>query len=483
MNTVPVGDVVPELVMLGGAVLVLVHALVARRDRQWRGAPLALSTLAAAAGLVSFRAASGGPTFTFSGTWAIDPLGTGAVLVILAVTAIVVVLSPAWFATDARHGEYYAVLLFSALGAIVMARAADLMELTFGIVLSSVTGYALAAYHRRSPASVEAGIKYFLIGAVTNALFLVGVALLYGAAGSTVYSTIRTRVANGDSTLLVAAAALLALGLAFKLGAVPAHAWMPDVADGAPAPVAAFLTAAPKVGAVIALARLMLVFPMDASGWRPLVAILAAVTMTVGNLAALWQDNVRRLLGWSAVSQTGYALMAVVALGRSAAAIPALLYFLIAYALGNLAAFGVVIELRGQADRLRYAALAREHPWLAAALVTSFLSFVGIPPLAGFVGKLALFDAVIDAGYGWLAVLAVANTVVSLAYYARVIGPLYFEPATGGASPLTGGAKALPVLGRWSALAIAVSTTGVITLGLAAEWVLAALRGARVLPG
>jgi len=220
----------------------------------------------------------------------------------------------------------------------------------------------------------------------------------------------------------------MVLGLAFKLGAVPAHAWVPDVADGAPAPVAAFLTVAPKVGALIAISRLMFTLPEEQVGWRLLVAVLAAATMTLGNLAALWQDDVRRLLGWSAVSQSGYGLMAVVALGRSELAIPSLLFFLVAYAVANLAAFGVVVELRGRADRATYAGLATAQPLLALVLVVSVLSLVGVPPLAGFTAKLALFGAAIDAGYTWLAILAVANTVVSLAYYLRVIAPSYFEP-------------------------------------------------------
>jgi NADH-quinone oxidoreductase subunit N len=235
---------------------------------------------------------------------------------------------------------------------------------------------------------------------------------------------------------------------------------VPDVADGAPAPMAAFLTAAPKVGALIVLARLAVALPAADVGWRPLVAVLAAVTMTLGNLAALRQDDVRRLLGWSSISQAGYALMAVVALGRSGLAVPSLLYFVGAYALGNLAAFGVVVELRGLSDRRKYAGLSSARPWLAATLVVAFLSFVGVPPLAGFVGKLAIFAATIEAGYAWLAVLAAANSVLSLVYYLRVLGPAYLgEP----------GPEVGMSMGPWARTGTYIPAAALLVLGIAAQ--------------
>lgn len=478
-----VRDLLPELVLLGGAVVVLLFALFAPRRRQTWAAALALGTLAAAA-VVTAGFLGGADRLTFAGTYAVDGVALWAKLLVLAVTALTVALSVEWFRGDPRHGEYYTLLLLSALGAALLAGAADLMELTLGVLLSSSTGAVLAAYHRRSRRAGEAAIKYYLLGALANGAMVYGVVLLFGLAATTTFSGLGARLPGASPLVLVAGASLVVVGLAFKLGAVPVHAWMPDVADGAPAPVAAFVTSAPKIGALVALARLAAVLPEGGVGWRPLVAVLAALTMTLGNVAALWQDDVRRLLGWSAVSQTGYGLMAVVALGRSPLAIPALLDFLLAYVLGNLAAFGVVVELRGQADRARYAGLARARPWLAAALVVSFLSFVGIPPLAGFAAKLTLFGAAIDAGYGWLAVLAVANTVVSLAYYARVLGPAYFERPTGDAPDhaASGAAAPLPVLGTWAAGGVAVSVGAVVAFGVWAGAVLGAFGTARLLP-
>ncbi len=468
----PVGDLLPELLLLGGSVLILVYALFAPRRWQVAAAPLALATVAASA-LATLPMLGAPARLTFAGTYAIDGAAVWTRLVILALVAGTVCLSVEWFRTDPRHGEYYALLLFSALGAVLLAGASDLLEVVLAVLLSSAAGYVLAAYHRRSKAAGEAAIKYYLLGALTNAFLVYGVVLLFGLAGTTTYAGLRRGLAAADPWTAGAGLGLVVVGLAFKLGAVPAHAWVPDVAEGAPAPAAAFLTVAAKAGALVALARLVLLFPEGGPGWRPLVAVIAAATMTLGNLAALGQDDVRRLLGWSSVSQTGYGLMAVVGLGRSELAVPSLLFFLVAYMLANLAAFGVVVELRGLTRRADYAGLARTRPALFAALLLSFLSFVGIPPLAGFTAKLMLFGTALEAGYGWLALLAVINTVASLFYYARVLGPAFVGAPT---------AAPQPVLGPWAALATLVCASAVLAAGVAAEPLLNAFHLARLLP-
>lgn len=468
----PVGDVLPELLLIGGGALILVFALFAPRTSQSWAAALALATIAGAAALIAARMGTP-PAATFFGTYALDGVAAWGQLIVLGVTAAVVGLSVPWFREDPRHGEYYTLLLYSALGAVLLAGALDLMELVLALLMSSATGYVLAAYHRRSRMASEAAIKYYLLGALTNGGLLYGVALLFGLGGTTIFGGLRGALADSAGTwVLGVAVGLVIVGLAFKMGAAPAHAWMPDVAEGAPAPVAAFLTIAPKVGALIVLGRLAAVLPETEVGWRPLVAGLSALTMTLGNLAALRQDDVRRLLGWSAVSQTGYALMALVVLGRSALALPALVFFLLAYALANVAAFAVVVELRGLAERGAYAGLARTRPALAAALTLAFLSFIGIPPLAGFSAKLALFGATIEGGYAWLAVVAGVNTVISLAYYARVLGPAYFEESKG----------AQPVLAPTAAVIAVACAAGLLLVGLGSGAVFSWLRGARLLP-
>lgn len=467
-----VGDIVPELVLVVGGVIVLLYALAAPRRLQSGAAVLALLTVAVAAA-TTIPMLDGPETYTFAETYARDLPAVWAKLIVLVATAAVIALSLPWFRSDPRNGEYYTLLLFSALGAVLLAGATDLKQFVTSMLLSSATGFILVAYHRLSRASAEAGIKYYLLGALTSASMLIGVAYLFGLGGTTTLPGLRTGLASESGPGLAVAAALVIIAVAFKLGAVPAHAWMPDVAEGAPAPVAAFVTSLPKVGAFVFLARLVLVLPPDGLGWRPLVAVIAAATMTLGNLAALWQDDVRRLLGWSSVSQTGYGLLAIVALERSDLALPSLLYFLLAYVLANVAAFGVVVQLRGRTDRLAYAGLARARPVLAATLTITLLSFIGVPPLAGFAAKLSLFAAAIDAGYGWLAVLGAINTVVSIAYYARVLAPMYFEDLPG----------PVPVLSRTAGFAAIATGAAVVLVGIGAEPFFRAFDGVNLLPG
>jgi NADH-quinone oxidoreductase subunit N len=466
------GDVLPELVLVAGGVVVLLYALAAPRRLQGGAAVLALLTVAVAAA-TTVAMLDGPEAYTFADTYARDLPAVWAKLIVLVATAAVIALSLPWFRSDPRNGEYYTLLLFSSLGAVLLAGATDLKQFVVSMLLSSATGYVLTAYHRLSRASAEAGIKYFLLGALTSASMLIGVAYLFGLSGTTTLPGLRTGLASESGPGLAVAVALVIVAVAFKLGAVPAHAWMPDIAEGAPAPVAALVTSVPKVGAFLFLARMVLVLPPDGLGWRPLVAVIAAATMTLGNLAALWQDDVRRLLGWSSVSQTGYGLLAIVAVQRSDLALPSLLYFLLAYVLANIAAFGVVVQLRGRTDRLTYAGLARARPVLAATLTITLLSFIGVPPLAGFAAKLSLFGAAIDAGFGWLAVLGAINTVVSIAYYARVLAPMYFEDLPG----------PVPVLSRSAGFAAIVTGAAVVLVGLGAEPFFRAFDEIGLLPG
>lgn len=465
-------EVIPEIVLLVGGILVLLLALSTPRRWQHHAPWLSLIVIAVATSAAVTQLWDT-QRIGFFDTYALDRTAVVGKLVVLAAAAISVGLSAQWFRTDPRAGELQTILLFATLGAVLLAGAADLMELVLGLLLSSVTGYVLAAYHRQSKESGEAALKYYLLGALTNALMLIGVVLLFGLGGTTTYPGLALTLPDADPLGVLAGTVLLLLGVAFKVGAVPAHPWVPDVAEGAPAPAAAFLLTAPKVGGIIAIARIAALLADAPVGWRPAIALLAAATMTLGNLAALWQHDVRRLLGWSAVSQTGYALMAPVALGRSDLAIPSLLLFLAAYAAANLAAFGVVVHLRGRTDLSDYEGLARTRPWMFTALVVAFLSMVGIPPLGGFAGKLALFAATIDAGYAWLAVLAVVNSVVSLAYYARVIGPGYFDAA--GPAPVS-------VLGLPSAVATGLAVVATIVTGVGAEPLLSVLAEASILP-
>lgn len=456
-----VGDVIPELVLLVGGVVILLYALFAP-SRVQAGAGLVAAVVVAAAlvATVPMLADLGAPErLTFFDTYARDGVAAWGKVVILVATAGVIGLSAAWFRTDPRQGEYYTLVVFSALGAILLAGATDLKEFVVAMILSSATGFILTAYHRASGMASEAAMKYYLIGAFSSAAMLIGVAYLFGLAGSTLLGELEATLGDAGVAGVALGGGLVLLALLFKIGAVPAHAWMPDVAQGAPGPVAAFVTTVPKVGGFIFLARLVLAAQGSGLDWAFVVSIAATATMTLGNLACLWQTDVRRLLGWSAVSQTGYGLLAVVAIGSSDLAVPALLFFLLAYALGNVAAFGVVVELRGRTSLADYAGLGRAHPWLIGALLMAFLSFIGVPPLAGFVAKLLLFGVAIEVGYGWLAIVAAVNTVISIVYYVRVLAPAYFDDAR----------QPAPVLGQWAAVATAATAAAVVVVGVAAE--------------
>lgn len=453
-----VTDLLPEIAVLVAAVVLLLAALALPRERQYWCAVAALAALAAAGGLCVQQLGQP-PRLAMGDTWVIDGAGIWARLLVLAASAGCVLLGPGWLRSDRRHGEYYGMLLLGVLGAMLMAGAADLLQLTMAVLLSSVTGYALAAWHRQWGLSVEAGMKYFLVGLFTNTLLLVGVTLLFGLAGSTRLEALAAALAAAPRVpLLPVALGLTLVGVLFKLGAVPAHPWVPDVAQGAPAPSAAFLTVVPKIGAALALLRLLQALPAQAESWRPLLALLALATMTLGNLMALWQSDLRRLLGWSSVSQAGYALMAPAVLGASAQAAPALLFFLAGYAAANTCAFAAVAHLRGRTELAHYRGLLASQPWTAAALSLALLSLVGIPPLVGFVGKLGLFTVTIQGGAVWLAVAAMANTVLSLFYYLRVIGTMVLD-APGAAAQ---------TLGRWSGAALAILTLLVLLLGIIA---------------
>lgn len=456
----PLGDLAPEITLLLGAVTVVLFSAFTPHAKQGWAAGLALVTLGLSAGIIALQWPAT-PSTTFAGVWALDAPASLAKLLILIGGAVVVSMSPDWMRSDRRHGEYYGLCLFSLLGAMMMASANDSMELVVGVLLSSAASYPLVAYHRGFAPSQEAAMKYFLIGALTNAFLTLGVVLLFGLVGDTGYPATRAALAEVDHLALSVATGCVILGLAFKLGAFPAHAWMPDVAQGGPAPVAALLTVVPKLGAAVALARFVDLLPASQL-WPAVVALMSVVTMTLGNLAALRQTDVRRLLGWSSVSQSGYALMAIVVLGRTPDAMTALLAFLGAYALANLAAFAVITHWRGRTTLDDYRGLARVQPMAAIVLIVSMLSLVGIPPLIGFFGKFLLFEVTLEGGFAWLAVVAAINTLVSLYYYLRVAAIMVFS------SP----ADEVHVLGRASWLAMLAAAGLLVAASLGVEGLL-----------
>ncbi|MFI7057416.1 NADH-quinone oxidoreductase subunit N [Streptosporangium canum] len=421
MNDDPL-DLLPELFLLGGAVLGLLTGMFLPRHRQPIVAWICALALTGGLAAGAFTAARpGGMAFE---SYALDPLTHVTRATVMLATLLVVVLASGWARGHRRETEAYVLILLSALGAVILAGTADLLVFVAAYLLASIPAYALTGFAKDAPGT-EAALKYYLMGAFLGVPMLAGVTLLYGLTGSTDYAALGGRLTGVPGAAVACALVALLAGVLFKIGGVPAHFWVPDVAEGAPAVVAAFVTTVPKVGAFVALFRMAgEFFTASAADWRLLLALVATATMTLGNLAAFFQDNVRRLLAYSTISQAGYLLLPVVAVGRSDLAAPALLFYLGAYAVTNLGAFAVVVAT-GRDSLGGYTGLARRSPGLAASLAVCLFGLIGTPPTAVFVGKLLAFAAAWDAGQAWLAVVAAANTVASVFYYLRWVVPVF----------------------------------------------------------
>jgi len=341
-----------------------------------------------------------------------------------------------------ERGEYYTLLLFSVTGMMLMAQAADLIIVFIALELLSIPLYVLAAFARTDLRSEEAGIKYFLLGAFATGFVVYGTALVFGATGSTNLAAIVESASNGTSNLLLTiGAALVLVGFGFKVAAVPFHMWTPDVYQGAPTAVTAFMSSGAKIAGFAALLRVFTTaFPSIAVNMTDVLWALSALTMIVGNLVAISQTDIKRLLAYSSIAHAGYILMAFVPYGNPEVrdvSISAGLFYLVSYAVTNFGAWGVVIALERKEQKglaiEDYAGLGKKHPALAAAMTIFILSLIGFPPTIGMVGKFYLFRAVIDGGFTWLAIIGVLTSLVSAFYYLRVVVTMYMkdgEPET-----------------------------------------------------
>jgi NADH-quinone oxidoreductase subunit N len=423
MNENP-GALLPELLLVLAAVVGLLAGLWLPRHRQW--VVRLIAVIACAAGVVAAAADLTRPVQeVFDGTYVVD-VGLGAVRIIVLMSIILTIgLSIDRFAGSPRESEFYVLLLLGGLGAIAMAGANDLLLLVAAYLLASIPLYALTGI-ARTPSGAEAALKYYLMGALSGVTMLVGVTLLFGVGGSTRYTDLAFALSEAPRVVVAVGLVAVLAGLLFKIGAVPLHFWVPDVVQGATTPVAAFVATIPKIGGLWALYRLLsTALSTSDVDWSLLVAVIAAVTMTLGNLAAFFQDDVRRLLAYSTISQVGYLLMAVAAANRATLALPALGLYLAAYAVTNLGAFAVVAALPRARTLSDFRGMATRHRWLALSLVVCLLGLIGTPPTAIFVGKLTVFTAAVDADLAWLAVIAVLNTMASVFYYLRWIAPAF----------------------------------------------------------
>ncbi len=335
-----------------------------------------------------------------------------------------------------ERGEYYALTLFATVGMMFMAKAHDLTITFLGLELLSVSLYILVAFYRNRVRSNEAGLKYLLLGAFSTGFFLFGIALIYGSTGTTHYDGIRQAIGSGEQlsmALTVTGFGLLIIGFAFKVALVPFHMYAPDVYEGAPTPITAFVSTGPKVAGFAAFLKVIATaFAFTTQHWWGILWILAAITMTVGNITALRQDNLKRMLAFSGVAHAGYLAIAIMV--GSADSAFALLFYLAAYAITTLGAFGIVSLIEGEdesgLDMDSYRGLARRSPYLAGVFALIMLSLAGFPPTAGFLGKFFIFSAAIDEGYTWLVIIAVVNSLISVYYYLRPVVAMYMqEPA------------------------------------------------------
>lgn len=463
---------VPEMLLFLGGLVALISGSFLPRKRQWISRVIAAVALVACA--VAAAVGLAGPAQTaFEGTFSVDT-ATGVARVVAALgTLIVLALASDEISGTSRESETYALLLFSTAGTLVLAGAADLLVLTVGFLLASISLYGLIGIGRTAEGA-EAAMKTYLLGSIFGILLMLGVTMLYGVTGTTLYAGLGGGLENAPAGAVAAGVVCVMAGLMFKAGGVPGHFWVPDAAQGAGGAVAAFLTTVPKVGAVIAAYRLVDMLP-DTLNWPLLIAVLAIASMTLGNLAAYWQTDPRRLLGWSTVSQVGYLLLPVAVAGRSELALPSLLLYLVGYTITNLAAFAVTTALPERRTLESYRGMGRARPWLGVALVVALLGLVGTPPTAVFVGKLTTTTAAWDGGLAWLAVVVFVNTVASLFYYLRWIVPAYSRDfgAAPGAGSSGAEADAFPTLPQPASSATAIVVAGLTVaagLGAGALW-------------
>ena len=445
------GYLAPYLILVvTGMVLVLAEAFHRSKDRtSLMSLTVAGAVASAVASIVLYRQlpdAAGAKIGLLGDMLVADRTGYVLSALFAVTTALAALSSPAHQREhDWQVGEYYGVMLLSASGMVMLAHAWNLVTVFLGIETMSLGVYVMCAMRRRSKRGNEAAMKYFLIGAFATGFLMYGIALIYGAAGTTKIPELAQKLAlTKNANLVVAGGLMLIVAFAFKVAAVPFHMWAPDAYEGAPTPVTGFMAAAVKAAAVAGMIRVFgaalggTVVPVGALGWATPLAIVAGITITIGNVTAVRQDNIKRMLAYSSISHAGVLLVGICALGLGApSATTSLVYYLIAYSVTTMGAFAIVAFV-GSRNRERllvddWAGLGAQHPAVALAMTVLLLSFGGIPPTGGFFGKFYIFKAAMEVPDGqllWLVVLGVINSAVSIYYYLRIVTAMYFRDAT-----------------------------------------------------
>ena len=458
-------SILPILVLAGfGMIVLLVDVQSSRKYGDKNLLPF-LSLLGIIIAAVVSRSSAGTTLFSFSETFIIDNYSLFFNFIFLLSTGLVILISHSYIKREEiNHGEYYALLLFSTIGMMLMASGANLLNIYIGLEVMSISIYILTGFKRSKLTSNEASLKYFLLGAFATGFLLYGIALLYASTGTINLKQIACFIAERGSAsnpLLFVAIGLIIIGLGFKVASVPFHAWVPDVYEGAPTAVTAFMSVGPKAAGFAVFMRVfMTAFGSSHYEWQKIIYVLAVLTMTTGNVVALAQSNIKRMLAYSSIAHAGYLLIALVA--ANGMGVSGTLFYILAYTFMNIGAFAVVIVLSRKGDDFiqinDYAGLGFKHPLLAVAMTLFMLSMAGVPPMAGFVGKFYIFSAAIKSGYVGLAVIGVINSVISVYYYLRITVIMYMKEPAREFVPLT--------ISPLIVAAIVISVVGTLQLGI-----------------
>ncbi|HEV2903425.1 MAG TPA: NADH-quinone oxidoreductase subunit N [Pyrinomonadaceae bacterium] len=480
--------ILPEIIVaIAGVIVMMVDAFSHPRQRLVTGTLSLLALLAAAAATIWLWVARPLTASAFNGMIVLDEFRLSFTVIFIIVAILTLLIATIWIETEnLPAGEFHSLLLFATAGMMLMASAGDLVIVFLGLEILSIATYVLAGFRRTDTRSNESSLKYFILGSFASAFLLYGIALIYGATatntlpGTTNIATIAARLDQSlYPPLLFAGMAMLLVGFGFKIATAPFHVWTPDVYEGAPTPVTAFMAAGPKAAGFASFMRVFLFgFPIVTAAastagfahtaWVGALAIMAALTMTIGNVVAIVQNNVKRMLAYSSIAHAGYALVGFVAAGAATdpaqrnAAVTAVVFYLLTYAVMNMGAFAVVTIIARKGDRRNnvedYNGIGFSSPVLAFSLSIFLLSLLGMPLTAGFMGKIMVFSAAVNQGYVWLVVLGVLNTAISAYYYLRLIIVMFFRERTAAWEP--------PRVPASVAVALILTIVGVFYLGL-----------------
>jgi len=461
----------PELLLLGMVSVILIVDLFLRDEQRGITFVLSLATLAACA-MLTAATASAEVAHAFHGMFVDDRLSDALKIMVHVAVAATLVYSRGYLKVRGLYrGEFFSLALFATLGMMVMISASHFLTLYLGLELLSLSLYALVALNRDHAASTEAAMKYFVLGALASGMLLYGMSMIYGATASLQIPEVAARIATGRAAMpiLLFGLVFIVAGLAFKLGAVPFHMWVPDVYQGAPTPVVQLISTAPKLAAFAFAVRLL----VEALGnrallleWQQMLILLAMLSMAIGNVTAIAQTNLKRMLAYSTISHMGFLLLGI--LSGTVDGYSAAMFYVAVYALTGLGAFGMILLLSRQgfeADQLDdFKGLNRRSPWCAFLMLLLMFSMAGVPPTVGFYAKLSVLQAVVDAGYLWLAVFAVAFSLIGAFYYLRIVRLMYFD------APLDNA----PIRGDMSArMLLSVNGLAALALGIAPGWLMA----------